>query len=115
MLQFILNVEHPTVNVKALRNSLARISNIMLSRLITYAEEITGDHQCGFRCDSSSTDHIFCIHQILEKKWEYNEAVLQLLIDFKKTYDSVRMDVLYSILIEFGIHTKLKRLRNVSE
>jgi hypothetical protein len=25
------------------------------------------------------TDHIFCICQILEKKWEYNEAVHQLL------------------------------------
>ena len=30
------------------------------------------------------TDHIFCIRQILEKKWEYNEAVHQLFIDFKK-------------------------------
>jgi len=31
-----------------------------------------------------TTDHIFCIRQILEKKWEYNEAVHQLFIDFKK-------------------------------
>jgi len=29
-------------------------------------------------------DHIFCIRQILEKKWEYNEAMHQLFIDFKK-------------------------------
>jgi hypothetical protein len=28
--------------------------------------------------DRSTTDHIFCIRQILEKKWEYNEAVHQL-------------------------------------
>jgi hypothetical protein len=40
-------------------------------------------------------EHIFCIRQILEKKWEYNEAVYQLLIDFKKAYDSVRREVLY--------------------
>jgi hypothetical protein len=32
-----------------------------------------GDHQCGFRRNRSATDHIFCIHQILEKKWEHNE------------------------------------------
>ena len=38
----------------------------------------------------STTDHIFCIRQILEKKWEYNEVVHQLFIDFKKAYDSVR-------------------------
>jgi hypothetical protein len=30
----------------------------------------------------------------LRKKWEYNEAVHQLCIDFKKAYDSVRRKVL---------------------
>ena len=49
------------------------LSNILLSRLIPYAEEVTGDHQCGFRRNRSTTDHIFCIRQILEKKLEYNE------------------------------------------
>ena len=47
---------------------------------------------------------------MLEKKWEYNEAVHQLFIDFKKAYDSVRSTVLYNILIEFGIPMKLVRL-----
>ena len=56
----------------------------------------------------STTDHIFCIHQILtKKKWEYNEAVQQLFIDFKKTYASVRRGVLYNIIIEFLIPMKL--------
>jgi len=52
----------------------------------------------------------FCIRQILEKKWEHNEAVHQLFIDFKKAYDSVRREALYNILIEFGITKKLVRL-----
>jgi hypothetical protein len=34
----------------------------------------------------------------------------QLFIDFKKTYDSVRREVLYNILIEFGIPRKLAGL-----
>jgi len=59
-------------------------SNILLSRLAPYAEEITRDHKCGFQHNRSTTYHIFCIHQLLEKKWEYNEAVHQLFIDFKK-------------------------------
>jgi hypothetical protein len=53
---------------------------------------------------------MFCIRQILEKKWEYNEAVHQLFIDFKKACDSVRREVLYNILIEFGMPRKLARL-----
>jgi hypothetical protein len=69
------------------------LSNILLSRL--------------------TTDHIFCICQIPEKKWEYNEVVHQLFIDFKKAYDSVRREVLYNILIEFGITLKLVRLIKV--
>jgi len=60
------------------------LSNILLSRLTPYAKEIIGDHECGFRCSRSTTDHIFCIRQILEEKWEYNEAVHQLFTDFKK-------------------------------
>jgi hypothetical protein len=44
------------------------LSNILLSRLTPFAEEIVGDHQCGFRRNRSTTDHIFCIRQILEKK-----------------------------------------------
>jgi hypothetical protein len=70
------------------------ISNILLSRITPYAEEIIGEHQCGFRRNRSTTDLIFCILQILEKKWEYNEAVRQLFIDFKKAYESVRREVL---------------------
>jgi hypothetical protein len=58
------------------------------------------------RHNRSKTDHIFYIRQILEKKWDYNGTVHQLFIDFKKAYDSVRREVLYSILIEFGIPRK---------
>ena len=43
------------------------LSNILPSRLIPYAEEIIGDHQCGFRRNRTTTDHIFCIRQILEE------------------------------------------------
>ena len=44
------------------------LSNILLSRLIPYVKEIIGDHQCGFRRNRSTIDHIFCIRQILLKK-----------------------------------------------
>jgi hypothetical protein len=70
--------------ISLLSTSYKILSNILLSRLSPYVDEIIGDHQCGFRCKRSTTDQIFCICQILEKKWEYNETVHQLFIDFKK-------------------------------
>jgi hypothetical protein len=36
--------------------------------------------------------------------------VYQLFIDFRKAYESVRREVLYSVLIEFGVPMKLVRL-----
>ena len=86
------------------------LSNILLSILTPYEEDIIGGHQCEFRRNRSTTDHIICIRQILEKKWKYNEAVHQLFIDLKKAYDSVRLKVSFNNLMEFGIPIKLVRL-----
>jgi hypothetical protein len=93
--------------ISLLSTSYKILSNILLARLTPYADEIMGDHQCGFGHNRSTTDQIFYIRQILEKKWEYNGTVHQLFIDFKNAYDSVRREVLYNILIEFGIPRKL--------
>jgi hypothetical protein len=93
-----------------LSTSYKILSNILLYRLIPYAGEIIGNHQRDFRCNTSTTDQIFCIHQILEKKWEYNNTVHQLFIDFKEAYDSFRREALHNILTEFGIPRKLVRL-----
>jgi hypothetical protein len=50
------------------------------------------------------------IREILGRPREQSEAVHLLFIDFKRTYDPVRREVLYNILIEFGIPMKLARL-----
>jgi sorting nexin-29 len=86
------------------------LSNILLARLTPYVNEIIGDHQRGFHHIRSTTDQIFYIWQMLEKKWEYYRMVHQLFIDFKKAYDSVKREVLYNTLLKFGIPKKLVRL-----
>jgi hypothetical protein len=50
-----------------LSTSYKILSNILLTRLIPYADEIIGDHQCGFWQNKSTADQIFYIWQILEK------------------------------------------------
>jgi hypothetical protein len=63
-----------------------------------------------FLIERSATDHIFCICQTLEKKWEYSEAAHQLFIYFRYAYDSVRREVLYNIIIQLDMPIKLVRL-----
>jgi hypothetical protein len=53
--------------------------------------------------DFEATGQILIVYAFVKcvgKKWEYNQAVHQQLIDLKKAYDSVRREVLYNILIE---------------
>jgi hypothetical protein len=87
-----------------------KMSIILLSKLSSYIGGIIGHHQCGFRRNRSTTDQIFCISQILEKKWEYNKTAHELFIDIKKAYDALRRDILCNILIGFWIPMKLVRL-----
>ena len=64
--------------------------------------------------DFDATGQLLIIYsaffKYLIKKWDYNEAVHQLFLDFKKAYDSFRREVLYNILIKFGIPIKLVSL-----
>jgi hypothetical protein len=54
--------------ISRLSTSYKILSNILLSRLSPYRDEIIGDHQCGFRRNRSTTDQSVCIRQIQGKK-----------------------------------------------
>ena len=64
--------------------------------------------------DFETTVQLLIIYSAFAKhvgrKSQYNEAVHQLFIDVKESTDSVRREVLYNFLIQFGISMKLVRL-----
>ena len=76
--------------------------------LIISSGKLLGVHHCGLRLSRSSTDHIFCVRQILEKNGNMMKQFISQTL--RKDYDSVRREVLYNILIEFGIPMKLVRI-----
>jgi hypothetical protein len=76
-----------------------------------YVEGNFGDKRCGFRCNRST--QTFFIRQVLEKQLEYNGAEHQLYVDFEKSCDSVKREVLYNILTEIFVPMKLLRLTKV--
>jgi hypothetical protein len=86
------------------------LSSIHLSRFALYSDKIIENHQYGFQHNRVTVDQIFCSHQIMETKWEYSGTVHQLLINFKKAYDSARKELLYNIFIELCMPSKLIRL-----
>jgi len=67
------------------------VSNILVPRLTPYVDEMT--------------DRTLNVSYKLEGNWEYNETLRKSFVDFEKTYDSVRREVLYNILNEFRITT----------
>jgi hypothetical protein len=55
-------------DISLFSNSYTILSNIIIARLTPYADEIIGDHQCELRRNRWTTDQIFYIRLILEKK-----------------------------------------------
>jgi hypothetical protein len=93
VISFIQNfIQHPSLKVKSI------------------CRRIVEDHQCGSQPNRSTTDEIFCIRHITGGGLERNETVHQLVIDFKEACNSARREILYSVLIEFGVAIKLNRL-----
>ena len=92
--------------ISRLSSTYKILSSILLSRLTPYAKEILGDHQHVFHPNRSSADHIFCIHQILDKNGNTVKQCFS-----KKANDSVRREVVYYILSEFGFPMKLLKLK----
>jgi len=72
-LTVVIAKDYPSLSV-----SCSILFSILLSWLSLYTDEILGDHKYVFWYNRSSTDCIFCIHHILEEKWEYNGTVHEL-------------------------------------
>jgi hypothetical protein len=49
------------IDTSFLSTSYKILSHILLCRLTAYADEISGDHYCGFQHNRSTTDQMFCI------------------------------------------------------
>jgi hypothetical protein len=64
--------------------------------------KLLGIISVGFNITNQLLTRFSTFARYWRKKRENNETEHQLFIDFRKAYDSVRMEVLYNILIEFG-------------
>jgi sorting nexin-29 len=96
--------------VSLLNTAYKVLSTILFARISTFAENIIGNYQCGFRKNRSTTNKIFTLRQILEKAKEFDSETHNLFIDFTSRYDTIKRDQLYSAMSEFNIPNKLIKL-----
>jgi len=100
--------------VSLLNTAYNILSNILFARISPFAENITGNYQCGFWKNRSTTNQIFMLRQILEKTEEFGIGTHHLFIDFKSAYDTIKRDLLYNAMSEFNIPNKLIRLMRMT-
>ena len=89
------------------------LSHILLRRLSPISENVLEEYQCGFRKGRSTSDQLFNIRQLMEKRWEYALEIHHLFIIYKQAYGSICSESLWTIMEDFGFHKKLIRMTKV--
>ena len=83
---------------------------ILLSRIERAIDAVLRDEQAGFRKGRGCTDQIFALRNIIEQCLEWNTALCINFIDFRKAFDSIHRDSLWTILRSYGIPPKIVEL-----
>ena len=86
-----------------LSNIYKLFKKIITTRLEKKLDENQPREQAGFRSKYSTTDPIHAIHQLKEKRREYNIPLCVAFVDYEKAIDSVQTQAILTPLQEQGI------------
>jgi len=95
--------------------ALLSICGKVLTRIIAdriqkgYNEQMM-EAQCGFRGGRSTTDQMFTLRQVVERRKEYGLRSYVAFVDLKKAYDSVPRKLLFKVLRAEGIPEVMVRI-----
>ena len=88
-------------------HSSKMLLRIILNRLNPQVERIISDEQAGFRKGKSTVEQIFNCRILMERHIESQKDLYHNCIDFKKAFDSVWHDGLWSSLQKYGINSNI--------
>lgn len=74
-------------------------------------ESILGDYKSGFRPNRSTTDQMFILKQVIQKRLEFYKDIHVLLVDFR---NSIHRESLLNILKDFKFPKKIINLIGAS-
>ena len=96
--------------------SLCNISSKLYSSIINKRlqnwisiNNVTGEHQAGFKKGYSTIDHIFTLMAAVQKQFANDSKLYVAFVDFQKAFDSISRKLLWPILLKNGIRGKLHR------
>jgi len=72
-------------------------SGIILSRLRRRTDELLAEEQAGFKAGRSTVDQIYTLRQIVEKCTEFNIEMYFCCIDFRKAFNCIWRDGLWTL------------------
>ena len=80
-------------------NLYSTIINLTLQEWIE-VNNITGEHQAGFKKNYSTIDHIFTFLAFVQKQFSLNHKLYVAFIVFEKAFDSINRKLLWPILLK---------------
>ena len=86
------------------------VANLLHARLEPIMEKLDHEAQCGFRRWRGCSDAIFTVRQLLSKRREHGLETWVLFIDLVKAFDRVPRELLWKVLLRYGVPPKLVEL-----
>ena len=96
----------------AVGSLLAKLYACMLNeKLMKWTEQhgLRARGQAGFRKDHRTTDQTFVVRTLIEKAKANKQPLYSCFVDFKKAYDTVPRDLLWTKLERIGVHGEFLR------
>ena len=85
------------------RKVYSTVINLRLQEWVG-VNNITGEHQAGFKKNYSTIDHMFTLLVLVQKQFSLNRKVYVAFIEF-----SINRKLLWSVLLKKGVNGKLYR------
>jgi len=83
---------------------------VLLNRIDTELDDTLRQEQAGFRKGKGCIDQIFALKNIIEQCIEWKSPLYINFIDFKKAFDSIHRETLWTILRSYGVSGKIVTL-----
>ena len=83
------------------------ITIIILARIRPIEESLDHESQCGFRPGRGCTDAVFTLKQVIRKRREHGLTTWVFFMDLVKAFDRVPRELLWTILLKFGVPPKI--------